>query len=70
MPLVFRHAKSRRTFYAQFESQGFHTAKRLLTNQTFRDIYRADTLDVEQRFKITSLTFLARPNCTSMWATW
>jgi class 3 adenylate cyclase len=34
------------------------TAKRLLTNQTFRDIYRADTLDVEQRFKITSLTFL------------
>src|SRR6202047_5664887 len=34
------------------------TAKRLLTNQTFRDIYRADTLDVEQRLKITSLTFL------------
>jgi class 3 adenylate cyclase len=36
----------------------FLTAKRLLTNQTFRDIYRADALDVEQRFKITSLTFL------------
>ena len=36
----------------------FLTAKRLLTNQTFRDIYRADTLDVEQRLKITSLTFL------------
>jgi class 3 adenylate cyclase len=34
------------------------SAKRLLTNQTFRDIYRADTLDVEQRLKITSLTFL------------
>jgi len=34
------------------------TAKRLLTNQTFRDIYRADALDVEQRLKITSLTFL------------
>ena len=34
------------------------TAKRLLTNQTFRDIYRADTLDVDQRLKITSLTFL------------
>jgi class 3 adenylate cyclase len=36
----------------------FLTAKRLLTNQTFRDIYRADTLDVEQRLKITSLTFM------------
>ena len=34
------------------------TAKRLLTNQTFRDIYRTDTLDVDQRLKITSLTFL------------
>jgi class 3 adenylate cyclase len=36
----------------------FLTAKRLLTNQTFRDIYRTDTLDVYQRIKITSLTFL------------
>jgi class 3 adenylate cyclase len=36
----------------------FLTAKRLLTNQTFRDIYRADALDVDQRLKITSLTFL------------
>jgi len=36
----------------------FLTAKRLLTNQTFRDIYRADTLDIDQRLKITSLTFL------------
>jgi class 3 adenylate cyclase len=36
----------------------FLTAKRLLTNQTFRDIYRTDTLDVNQRLKITSLTFL------------
>ncbi len=34
------------------------TAKRLLTNQTFRNIYRTDTLDVDQRLKITSLTFL------------
>ena len=34
------------------------TAKRLLTNQTFRDIYRTDTLDVDQRLRITSLTFL------------
>ena len=36
----------------------FLTAKRLITNQTFRDIYRTDTLDVDQRLKITSLTFL------------
>jgi len=36
----------------------FLTAKRLLSNQTFRDIYRTDTLDIGQRLKITSLTFL------------
>ena len=36
----------------------FMTAKRMLSNQTFRDIYRTDTLDVDQRLKITSLTFL------------
>ena len=36
----------------------FLTAKKLLSNQTFRDIYRTDTLDVDQRLKITSLTFL------------
>src|SRR5260370_23308144 len=33
-------------------------AKRLLTNQTFRDIYRTDTLTIGQRLKIMSLTFL------------
>jgi class 3 adenylate cyclase len=36
----------------------FLTAKRLLTNQTFRDLYRTDVLQVDQRLKITSLTFL------------
>ena len=36
----------------------FLTAKLLLTNQTFRDIYRTDTIDIDQRLKITSLTFL------------
>jgi class 3 adenylate cyclase len=36
----------------------FLTAKRLLSNQTFRDIYRTDTLAVDQRLKITSLAFL------------
>ena len=36
----------------------FLSAKRLLSNQTFRDLYGTDTLDPEQRLKITSLTFL------------
>ncbi|MGE0734056.1 MAG: adenylate/guanylate cyclase domain-containing protein [Alphaproteobacteria bacterium] len=36
----------------------FLTAKRLLTNQSFRDLYGAASLDVDQRLKITSLTFL------------
>lgn len=36
----------------------FLTAKRLLTNQVFRDIYGTDMIDVDQRLKITSLTFL------------
>jgi class 3 adenylate cyclase len=36
----------------------FLTAKRLLTNQTFRDLYRTDTIGLDQRLKITSLTFL------------
>jgi class 3 adenylate cyclase len=38
--------------------RSFLTAKRLLSNQTFRDHYRAGTLDSDQRFKITSLTIL------------
>lgn len=46
----FHNAMSRR--------RPFLTAKRLLSNQTFRDIYRTDTLDIDQRLKITSLTFL------------
>ncbi|MBI1889300.1 MAG: adenylate/guanylate cyclase domain-containing protein [Burkholderiales bacterium] len=40
------------------EKKRFLTATRLFTNQTFRDIYRTDTLDIDQRLKITSLTFL------------
>jgi class 3 adenylate cyclase len=36
----------------------FLTAKRLLTNQTFRDLYRTEILDIDQRLRITSLTFL------------
>jgi class 3 adenylate cyclase len=34
------------------------TAKRMLSNQTFRDVFKADNLNLDQRLKITSLTFL------------
>ena len=40
------------------KSKPYLTAKRLFTNQTFRDLYRTDTLDVDQRLKITRLTVL------------
>jgi class 3 adenylate cyclase len=36
----------------------FLTAKRLLSNHTFHDLYGTETLDVDQRLNITSLTFL------------
>src|ERR1700716_170810 len=36
----------------------FLTAKRMPSNQTFRDVFKADNLNVDQRLKITSLTFL------------
>ncbi len=36
----------------------FLTGKHLLTNQTFRDLFRADTLAIDQRLRITSLTFV------------
>jgi class 3 adenylate cyclase len=36
----------------------FLTAKRMLSNQTFRDVYKADNLNIDQRLKITSLSFL------------
>lgn len=36
----------------------FLTAKRLLSNQTFRDLYGTETLDIDQQLQITSLTFL------------
>jgi class 3 adenylate cyclase len=38
--------------------RSYLTAKQVLTNQTFRDLYRTDALDVDQRLKLTSLTFL------------
>jgi class 3 adenylate cyclase len=38
--------------------KAFLTAKRMLSNQTFRDVFKADNLNIDQRLKITSLTFL------------
>jgi class 3 adenylate cyclase len=39
-------------------SKPFLSAKRMLTNQVFRDTYGVNTIDIEQHLKITSLTFL------------
>ncbi|HTJ46343.1 MAG TPA: DUF5939 domain-containing protein [Kofleriaceae bacterium] len=36
----------------------FFTAKHLLSNQTFRDVYRTDTLAVDQKLAISNLTIL------------
>jgi len=36
----------------------FLSARRLLSNQIFRDLYGAEALDPDQRLRITSLTFL------------
>ncbi|MFU0504833.1 adenylate/guanylate cyclase domain-containing protein [Pseudaminobacter sp. NGMCC 1.201702] len=56
LPTVFRASEALHGLLGR--RRPFLTAKRLLTNQTFRDLYRTDTLDVDQRLKITSLTFL------------
>ena len=69
MRITFENKASRRTLPAlwvhgdelhAFSSnrRPFLTATRLLSNQTFRDLYRSGTFDPEQRFKITSLTIL------------
>lgn len=36
----------------------FLTAQRLLTHQTFRDLFGAEALTVDQRLKVTSMTFV------------
>jgi class 3 adenylate cyclase len=56
LPAVFIAGQALHDFLGQ--RRPFLTAKRLLTNQTFRDLYRTDTLDINQRLHITSLTFL------------
>lgn len=56
LPTVF--IASERLFRFIKTYRPFLSAKRLLSNQTFRDIYRTDTLGIDQRLKITSLTFV------------
>jgi class 3 adenylate cyclase len=56
LPAVY---KANDEFHGLFlRRQPFLTARRMLTNQTFRDLYRAGTLDIDQRLKLTSLTVL------------
>ena len=56
LPTVFVAADALHQLIGKRKS--FLTAKRMLSNQTFRDVYKADNLDIDQRLKITSLTFL------------
>jgi class 3 adenylate cyclase len=56
LPTVFLAGQALHDFMS--DRRPFLTAKRLLSNQTFRDLYRTGTLDIDQRLKITSLTFL------------
>jgi class 3 adenylate cyclase len=56
LPGVFIAADALHRFIGK--RKPFLTAKRILSNQTFRDVYKADNLDIDQRLKITSLTFL------------
>ena len=47
------------TFHEQFSHRRpFLTAKRLFTNQTFRDLYRTEAINIDQRLKIANLTVL------------
>ncbi|HJQ59622.1 MAG TPA: adenylate/guanylate cyclase domain-containing protein, partial [Vineibacter sp.] len=56
LPGVF---KANDEFHAIFsQRRPSLTAKHLLTNQTFRELYKTDMLDVDQRLKIGSLTVL------------
>ena len=66
--ISFENRSTRRTLpgiwlHEEMEGLGtrrrpFLTATRMLSNQTFRDLYRTATFDPGQRFKITKLTIL------------
>jgi len=56
LPAVYVANKA---FHDVFEHrQAFVTARRMFTNQSFRDKYRTGMLDIDQRMKLTSLTVL------------
>jgi class 3 adenylate cyclase len=56
LPVVFVAAEALHHLIGK--RKPFLTAKRMLSNQTFRDVFKADNLNIDQRLKITSLTFL------------
>jgi len=56
LPVVFIAAEALHHLIGK--RKPFLTAKRMLSNQTFRDVFKADNLSIDQRLKITSLTFL------------
>ncbi len=56
LPAVWRPDDNFHKIYGR--RRPYLTATRVFSNQTFREIYRNGTLDTEQRFKITNLTFL------------
>ena len=56
MPGVFRANDELHNLMVQ--RREFLTAKHVLSCQAFRDLYKADTLSIDQRFKISSLTVL------------
>lgn len=56
LPIVFLAGHVLHDFLAA--RRPYLTAKRLLSNQTFRDLFRTNTLNIDQRLKLTSLTFL------------
>jgi class 3 adenylate cyclase len=56
LPTVFIAAEA--LHYLIGKRKPFLTAKRMLSNQTFRDVFKADNLNIDQRLQITSLTFL------------
>ena len=45
-------------FHHGLERRPYLTGKQLLSNQTFRDLFRGETLKIDERLRITSLTVL------------
>jgi class 3 adenylate cyclase len=56
LPAIWAHTQEMETLSMQ--RRPFVTATRMLSNQTFRDLYRSGTFAPDQRFNITNLTIL------------